>query len=101
VLDVAVSQLRVILIALPGLYLLCMYRAALQGIGNGWMPMLSGFLELAMRALAVFLLPPLLGKTGVYVAEIAGWPFAALQVVVAYVVCLRVRERHTFLERTH
>lgn len=38
------------------LYLLYVYRAALQGLGNTLVPMVSGFVELIMRVGAVVIL---------------------------------------------
>ncbi len=97
VLDAATGQLYAMLALLPGLYLLLMYRAALQGIGNAWAPMASGFVELGMRLLAVLLLPPLLGVPGAYLAEAAGWPVAAALVMLVF---HRLARKDFALEKT-
>jgi putative MATE family efflux protein len=93
VLDVAESQLRVCLILLPTLYLLFLYRAALQGMGNSFTPLLSGLMEAALRILAALILPRFLGRWGVYIAEPVGWPFMALQLFIAYRVFFKAAER--------
>lgn len=86
---VAQNQLLAMAIGLPSLYMLLMYRSSLQGMGNALMPTLSGFIELAMRVLSVLLLPALIGEWGVFVAEVLGWPVAALQLFIAYMVVYR------------
>ena len=68
-----IEALQVMAIFLPGLYLLCEYRAAIQGMGNSVIPMYSGFLELAMRIGATLLLPLLLGQKALYFTDAAAW----------------------------
>lgn len=86
---VGVEALRMLAAFLPGLYLLCEFRAAIQGMGNVVYPMLSGFSELAMRLAAVFLLPMLLGRAGLYFVDPAAWVPTMLLMVVGYRSVLR------------
>jgi Na+-driven multidrug efflux pump len=58
---------------LPILYLLYIYRSALQGMGNTLMPMISGFVELGMRVGSAILLPGLVGYRGFFYAEVLAW----------------------------
>lgn len=69
--------LRCSALFLPFLYLLCMYRAALQSMGDSVTPLLSGFTELGMRIFCVLVLPPYLGFTAACIAEGCGWLGAA------------------------
>ena len=66
------------------LYLLFVYRSTLQGIGDTVIPMISGFVELAMRVGSALLLPRLLGEWGIYLAEIMAWVGAALLLMWGY-----------------
>lgn len=66
------------------LYLLYMYRSAIQGMGDTVIPMLSGVAELIMRITAVVLLPCFIGQQGVFYAEIAAWIGADLILITAY-----------------
>ena len=66
------------------LYLLYVYRAALQGMGNTVIPMISGFVELAMRIGVAWTLPGILGETGVYYTEVAAWTGAMVLQGIAY-----------------
>lgn len=84
VLDVAQRYLRVMLCALPALYLLYVYRSALQGMGDTLTPMLSGIAELAMRVGAAMILPKFMGQDGIYLAESAAWVGAAVLLIVVY-----------------
>ena len=84
VLDVAVRYLNFMLVGLVILYLLYVYRSALQGMGNTFIPMLSGFAELVMRVGTVLLLPLILGQDGIFFAEPAAWLGAEVLLMVTY-----------------
>jgi putative MATE family efflux protein len=93
VLNAAVSQLRVCLVLLPFLYMLFLYRASVQSMGNSFMPMVSGLLEAGLRIAAVFVLPVFFGKWGVFIAEPVGWPVIALQLFFVYLSVFRKKSR--------
>ena len=76
--------LRVMAACLPVLYLLHIYRSANQGMGDTFMPMVSGFAELAMRVLVALFLPLLIGENGVFIAEISAWIGAVFILIPAY-----------------
>lgn len=84
VLEAGYRCLVIMSASLPALYLLFMYRSALQGIGNALIPTLSGVVELALRVAAVAVLPHLWEQTGVYLAESAGWVGAMVLLAVSY-----------------
>ena len=94
VLDVGVRQLNLLALGLPFLYLLFMYRAALQGLGNTFIPMLSGFVELGLRIVSVLVITRFLGDLGVLLSDPIAWPFAMTLLVVSYfIVFRRIRKR--------
>lgn len=84
VLDVGQRYLNIMLYALPALYLLYVYRSALQGMGDTLMPMVSGLVEFGMRVGCALLLPPLIGADGIFLAEISAWVGAAILLAIAY-----------------
>ena len=84
VLTYALRMLYVNCSALFALYLLFVYRSTLQGLGDTVIPMISGFVELAMRVMSALLLPRLIGEWGVYTAEIAAWIGAAALLIFGY-----------------
>lgn len=78
------EYLTVLVLTIPLMYLLCLYRSGLEGMGNVLAPTLSGFIELALRILAVLFLPGLLGRWAVYLANSLGWLGALLLLAVSY-----------------
>lgn len=82
--NAAYLYLVIMSISLPVLYLLYVYQAALQGMGNTMVTMVSGVIELALRVgLAV-----IVGVTGIangiFVAEVSAWYGAAMFLIVVY-----------------
>ena len=84
VLDVAYTYLFIMAVFLSILFLLHMYRSALQGVGDTFIPMVSGIAELAMRIGIALLLPLFVGQIGIFFAEIAAWTGAELLLMISY-----------------
>lgn len=84
VLDIAYTYLFIMCCLLSVLYLLHLYRSALQGMGDTVIPMVSGIAELTMRIGCALLLPIWLGQYGIYFAEIAAWVGAVVILVTFY-----------------
>ncbi len=97
VLVYAFRFLRVLACGLPCLYLLFVYRSTLQGLGDTFIPMVSGGVELVMRILGALLLPALIGEWGVYFAEISAWIGAAILLMFGYY--HRIHRLELFLAR--
>lgn len=66
------------------LYLLHVYRSALQGMGDTLIPMSSGIIEMFMRIGAAMLLPSLIRQDGVFWAEVIAWTGAAILLIAMY-----------------
>lgn len=79
-----VVALRVTALLLPALYLLCLYRASLQSMGDALTPMLSGFAELTMRIVTVLALPAFIGQNAAFIADGLGWVAAAVLLMSVY-----------------
>ncbi len=84
VIAVAYKYLVIMSCLLFVLYLLHLYRSALQGMGDTVVPMLSGVIELFMRIGSVLVLPLLIGMWGVYLAEVIAWLGAELLLMITY-----------------
>lgn len=84
VVDVAYPYLIVLSVFLFMLFLLLVYRSALQGMGDTITPMISGIIELAMRISMAYILTGLIGEYGVYIAEVSAWVGAAALLIPAY-----------------
>lgn len=85
VLDVAYRYLFILAVWLWLLYLLYVYRSALQGLGDTVLPMISGVAELVMRVAVVLLLPLAVGQDGIYYAEVSAWAGAVIILVPGYI----------------
>lgn len=92
VLEIAYHYLAVMAATLVILYLLHIYRSALQGMGDTVIPMFSGIAELVMRITIALTLPLIIGKDGIYYAETGAWLGAAILLVAAYY--WRIRKMH-------
>ena len=86
--EVAWRYLLFMSLALQALYLLYVYRSALQGMGNTLIPMLSGILEFIMRTGMVLGLTRLIGSDGIFWAEISAWIGAAVLLGISYYVIM-------------
>lgn len=86
VIQIAYQYLSIMVVCLFMLYLLFLYRSTLQGMGDTFTPMLSGFLELVARIGCAFLLPVFMGYTGVFLAEVMAWVFAIALLIPTYYV---------------
>lgn len=89
---IGAEALRIQSLFLPSMYLLCEFRAAIQGMGNVVYPMLSGFSELAMRIGAALLLPLIMGRAGLYFVDAAAWIPTMGLMIVGYIAVLRRRK---------
>lgn len=84
VLAIAHRYLMIMSAFLIILFLVHAYRSSLQGLGNTTVPMLSGFVEMFMRAGAALILPVFFGSSGIFFAEVAAWSGAAALMIVYY-----------------
>ncbi len=82
--DIAYHYLAVMSVFLPILYLLHLYRSSLQGMGDTVLPMVSGIAEFVMRTGGALTLPRLLGREGIFYAEVLAWAGADLILITAY-----------------
>ena len=64
--------------------LIFIYRNALQGIGDSFIPMMAGVYELAARALVAFTLPKFIGYLGICLADPVAWIFACVPLAYTY-----------------
>lgn len=70
-----------------------LYRNALQGLGRGFVPMLSGIVELLSRLIVILLVPKSAGFLGVCFADPAAWLFTAIPLVITYLLWERQKRK--------
>ena len=68
----------------PFLYVIFIFRNALQGIGKPFWPLMGGVFELVIRAFAAAFLPQRFGYNGIVLIDTLAWVGAALLLVIAY-----------------
>lgn len=71
------------------LALLFIFRYTLQGLNESLIPTLAGLMELVMRVLAAFMLTPLIGFTGIVIANPMAWLGSVAVLVPAYIIKYR------------
>ena len=84
---------------LPVLYILHIYRSALQGMGNTVMPMTSGLIELGIRIAAALLLVGVIGYSGLFYAEVLAWLGADLILIPSYYIMMRIVKKRDMAEK--
>lgn len=84
VMAVANSFLSIMAFFLPVLYILHIYRSALQGLSDTFIPMLSGMFELIVRIASALILPIYLHQQGLYPVEVLAWFGAVILLVPSY-----------------
>lgn len=88
-LRVAYHYLVVMSVFLPVLYVLYVIRSIIQGMGNTILPMVSGIAEFIMRTSCAFLLPALMGNSGIFYAEVAAWVGADVILIISYFIVMK------------
>ena len=68
----------------PFLFLLFIYRNALQGVGKTFMPLMAGVTELVIRVVASLILPNHFGYNGIILVDVLAWVGACLLLFVSY-----------------
>lgn len=84
VIDAAQVFFRVSGWAYPFLGSLCLYRNAIQGMGNGWIPMLGGVAELVARCLVVWMVADWGSFAAVCFADPIAWAASLIPLVPYY-----------------
>ncbi len=99
-LQIACFYLSVMSICLPILYILHVTRSVIQGMGNTVLPMISGIIQLFMRSGTAVFLPRLIGKTGIFYAEIMAWAGAVMILSVSYFIVIKKTENRFSAKNT-
>lgn len=93
IIQASMHYLRICAAFFPFLFMIFIYRNAMQGIGHSFMPLMGGVVELVVRCAAALVLPGLLGFTGVCLAGPLAWLSAAVLLCISYFVVIRQVER--------
>ncbi len=85
--DVAATYLLYMVLFLPVLYIIYVYRGNFQSIGDSKWSMISGFAECGIRMLMAKLFIKLFGKNTLFFIEPFAWIAALVFVMVPYYIC--------------
>lgn len=84
VMSYAMEYLHIISWFMIPLAWIFVYRNALQGLGRGFIPMISGIVELVSRYIVILLCEKPFGYTGVCFADPAAWVSTGILLLVTY-----------------
>lgn len=82
--DASRRYLHVSAFLFPFLFLIFIFRNALQGIGKPFWPLMAGVGELLIRAVTSFILPRYFGYTGVIYVDCLSWVLACIILAISY-----------------
>lgn len=91
--EYAMADLVVISVGLLIMYPMYSLRQTIQALGNLWIPLLAGVLQLVVRILTAQYLPLIMGHTGLFLPNIAAWLVSLLLIGAVYPGQLRKCER--------
>ncbi len=92
--SVAYKFLCIMSYGLSILYILHVIRSSLQGMGNTFLPMVSGVVEFIMRTSSVLLLPLFIGEMGIFLAESLAWLGADVVLITSYFFIIRKLDKN-------
>lgn len=92
--DIACHYMIILCSCLFILFLVNIYRNALQGLGRAFGPMLSGMAELGMRVLFAVLIIDSFGRNMIYFCEISAWCGAAAILIAGYYLTINKIHKH-------
>ncbi len=89
VMQTGYQYLRLMSLFLPTLYLLWLTRSIIQGLGNTFVPMVSGIMEFVMRTGSALILPIFIKENGILYAEVLAWIGADLVLIPKFIMMFR------------
>lgn len=95
VMDTAYQYLRLMSLFLPTLYLLWLTRSVIQGLGNTFIPMVSGIMEFIMRTGSALVLPLFIGADGILYAEVLAWLGADLVLIPKFILMFKQMKKNS------
>lgn len=88
VLSAAVLYIDTIIVYFPILFMIFVYRNALQGMGRSFMPLMGGVFELIARCVVAYTLPSYMGYKGVCLAGPVAWIAAMVPLCITYFIIM-------------
>lgn len=89
VIDAAQQYFNIVVGFFPALGLIFIYRNTLQGLGDGFFPMIGGIFELIARGVVAFTLAKFMGYAGVCFADPVAWVSALIPIIPVYYIRMK------------
>lgn len=89
IISYAMQYLRMATLFYPFLFMIFIYRNAMQGIGQSLLPLLAGVLELVTRTVVALTLPGMIGYQGICLTGPMAWLTAAVYLFICYQFVIR------------
>lgn len=96
--EIGYEYLKILAVFFPLLYLLYIWRACLQGLGDTISPMASSFMQLVMRVSCALFLTEYIGQRGVFWGEIFAWLAAGIFLIVCYIRTIKKKVKEESFE---
>ena len=93
--DIAYTYLCIMSVFLPVLYMLHIFQAGIEGVGNTVTPMISGGLEFSIRVVVAMVIGWTGYQTGIFGAEVAAWIGAAIFLSANYYIGVHKKLLHS------
>lgn len=97
-LDASMIYLNTVVVFFIPLFLIFIFRNALQAMGKTFMPLMAGVFELAARTVVSFTLPSVIGFQGVCLAGPIAWVCAMLPLFITYLVYMRIFKKKGYFK---
>ena len=75
------------------LFMIFVFRNALQAMGKTFLPLFAAFLELVGRSVVAFTLPDVIGYKGICYAGPAAWILASVPLIVTFIIYMKIYKK--------
>ena len=97
-LDASMIYLNTVIIFFIPLFLIFVYRNALQAMGKTFMPLMAGVFELAARTIVSLSLPKAIGFRGVCLAGPIAWVAAMVPLFITYMIYMCIFKKKGYFK---
>ncbi len=97
--DAAMMYLNTVTRYFIPLFLIFVFRNALQGMGKPFMPLMAGVFELTARSISACTLPKLFGFKGVCMINPSAWLAASIPLLITFIVVMHRFKKKGYFEK--
>ena len=98
--NAAMVYLRTVTVYFIPLFIIFVFRNALQGMGKPFMPLMAGVFELMARSISSMILPKISGYKGVCMINPSAWLAASIPLLITFIVVMhQFKKKGLFKEK--